>query len=122
MKNILTKLANLWNRFTRKSEEWEYFEYLRQHPDRTPFIEGKTKAELAQELHDWKMRSNQQAQSLETISKLTHIQSDKISDLQSQLNLQELLLTSMLEEVNHYKNQHQLCRERIKRSYKQVIK
>ena len=64
MKNILAKLSNLWNRFTRESEDWEYFEYLRQHPDRTPFIEGKTKAELAQELHDWKMRSNEQARTI----------------------------------------------------------
>lgn len=64
MKNILTKLTNLWNRLTRESEEWEYFEYLRQHPDRTPFIEGKTKVELAQELHDWKMRSSEQAQTI----------------------------------------------------------
>ena len=61
MKNIFTKLVELWNRFTRESEEWEYFEYLRRHPDRTPFIEGKTKAELAQELHDWKVRSSEQA-------------------------------------------------------------
>jgi hypothetical protein len=55
------RLVELWNRFTRESEEWEYFEYLRRHPDRAPFLEGKTKAELAQELHDWKMRSNEQA-------------------------------------------------------------
>ena len=61
MKNIFTKLANLWNRLTRESEEWEYFEYLRRYPDRTPFIEGKTKSELAQELHNWKMRSSEQA-------------------------------------------------------------
>ncbi len=55
------KLVKLWNRFTRESEDWEYFKYLRRHPDQAPFLEGKTKAELAKELHDWKMRSNEQA-------------------------------------------------------------
>jgi hypothetical protein len=61
MKNIFTKLANLWNRFTSESEDWEYFKYIRRYPDRAPFLEGKTKAELAQELPDWKMRSSEQA-------------------------------------------------------------
>jgi hypothetical protein len=61
MKNILTKIVKLWNRFTRESEEWEYFEYLRRHPDQALFLENKTKADLAKELHDWKMRSNEQA-------------------------------------------------------------
>lgn len=85
------RLVELWNRFTRESEEWEYFEYLRRHPDRTPFIEGKTKAELAQELHDWKVRSSEQAQ---TIMRLEY----------------------------ELKTQEQRFWERIKRSYKQVIK
>lgn len=58
------QIANLWNRFTRESEEWEYFEYLRRYPDQTPFLAGKTKAELAQELHDWKIRSSEQAQTI----------------------------------------------------------
>jgi len=91
MKNIFTKLANLWNRFTRESEDWEYFEYLRRHPDRTPFIEGKTKAELAQELHDWKMRSSEQAQT--------------IMKLESEIKAQEKSFW-----------------DRIKRSYKQVLR
>ncbi|UQS95007.1 hypothetical protein Pam2_127 [Pseudanabaena phage Pam2] len=58
------QLVELWNRLTRESEEWEYFEYLRKHPDRAQFLEGKTKAELAQELNDWKVRSSEQAQTI----------------------------------------------------------
>lgn len=85
------RLVELWNRFICESEEWEYFEYLRRYPDRTPFIEGKTKAELAQELHDWKMRSSEQAQT--------------IMRLESEIKAQE-----------------QRFWERIKRSYKQVIR
>lgn len=85
------QLVELWNRLTRESEEWEYFEYLRKHPDRAQFLEGKTKAELAQELHDWKMRSSEQAQT--------------IMRLESEI-----------------KAQKQQFWERIKRSYKQVIR
>ena len=55
------QLVELWNLLTLESEEWEYFGYLRKHPDQAQFLKGKTKAELAQELHDWKMRSSEQA-------------------------------------------------------------
>ena len=116
------KLVDLWQRFTRESEEWEYFEYLRRYPDRLYGSRDKTKAKLAEELHQWRMRSDSQAQSLDMVSKLTHVQSDKITELQSQINFQELLLKDMLEEVNYHKNQYQLCQERIKRHYKQVIR
>lgn len=47
---------------------------------------------------------------------------NQITKLQGQVDLQELLLKDMLEEVNYYKKQHQLCEERIKRSYKQVLR
>jgi hypothetical protein len=85
MKNILTKLANLWNRFTRESEDWEYFKYLRQHPDRAPFIEGKTKVELAQELHDWKVHSSEQARSLNFWIEFSKTQALVIYNLQSDI-------------------------------------
>jgi hypothetical protein len=62
------KLVELWNRFTRESEEWEYFEYLRRYPDRTPFIEGKTKAELAQELYQWREYATQQSKTIATLN------------------------------------------------------
>jgi hypothetical protein len=73
MKNILTKLSDLWNRFTRESEEWEYFEYLRRYPDRTPFIEGKTKAELAQELYQWREYATQQSKTIATLNSEIYI-------------------------------------------------
>ena len=102
------KLVDLWQRFTRESEEWEYFRYLQNHPDRCNFIKDMSKAELAEELHRWHLRSDLQAQSLHMVSKLTHVQSDTINELRSQINFQELLLKDMLEEVNYYKNPYRL--------------
>lgn len=102
------KLTDWWKKFSCESEEWEYFKYLRRHPDRASFIEGKTKTQLAQELYDWKMRSSNQA--------------DEITALRGQIHLQELLLKSMLEEVNNYKARCKAYDERIRTHYKQVIK
>ncbi len=105
MKNILTKLANLWNRFTRESEEWEYFEYLQRNPDQAPFLENKTKAELAKELHDWKMRSNEQAQ---TIIKLREEYSSYTESVKKHYLDAEIAMTE------YYRN-------KIQTHYKQVI-
>lgn len=97
------RLKEWWQEANREPEYLEYYKYLRRYSERLEGSRGKTKAELAQELHDWKMRSSNQAQSLDMVSKLTHVQADEITRMRGQLYLQELLLKSMLEEVNYYK-------------------
>lgn len=51
-----------------ESEEWEYLEWCTRFPERKPSAQAKTKAEIAQELYQWREYATQQSKTIATLN------------------------------------------------------
>jgi hypothetical protein len=56
-----------------ESEEWEYLEWCTIFPERKPSKNAKTKAQIAQELYQWREYATQQEKTIATLKSEIYI-------------------------------------------------